>query len=202
VEPSRRKVSIFLVKFRDIVIDIIPCVAKSTFHGSEEKDYLGRSWTQVPSGLRVPPHANIQPSANPHLAEHDAYIPKKCIHKYLGHAKGVQAIELFPYSGHLLLSASMDGKCMIWDTMRERNLLRTYMGHTEAVRSINMTNDGSKFLSSGYDRYVRLWDVETGAAVATFSNRKMHYQGEHTSVNMFFVFAHCNACVSEISSNQ
>jgi pre-mRNA-processing factor 17 len=55
--------------------------------------------------------------------------------------------------------------------------MRTYGGHSEAVRSIHMSNEGSTFLSSGFDRYVRLWDVETGAATATFSNRKMHYQG-------------------------
>jgi hypothetical protein len=164
-----------------------------------------------PAGVRATnPQTNIHPSANTHLAEHEAFIPKKCVHKYLGHSKGVQAIELFPYTGHLLLSGSMDGKCMIWDTMRDRQLLRTYMGHTEAVRSVNMSNDGSQFLSSSYDRYVRLWDVETGAAVATFSNRKMHYQGTTVVSNLHLMLLNrlclmavfCCNVTSQVPSNQ
>lgn len=43
-------------------------------------------------------------------------------------------------------------------------------------RSIHFSNDGSKFLSTAYDRYIRLWDVETGQAIASYSNRKMAYQ--------------------------
>lgn len=137
--------------------------AKSTFHGKEERDYQGRPWTSVPTTLRGYDGA-------------ECFIPKKCLKKFVGHSKGVQAIELFPKTGHLLLSGSMDGTCKIWDVAKDRNVLRTYSGHHEAVRAINMSNDGASFLSSGFDRYVRLWDVETGKAKATFTNRKMYYQ--------------------------
>lgn len=138
--------------------------AKTVFHGKEERDYQGRSWTAVPSGIRGDD------------GEHECFIPKKCIKKFVGHSKGVQAVELFPKTGHLLLSASLDGKCKVWDVLQDRNVRRTYAGHTEGVRSIHMSNDGSQFLSSGFDRYVRLWDLETGQAVGTFSNRQMNYQ--------------------------
>lgn len=148
--------------------------AKSTFHGREERDYQGRPWTSVPTTLRGYDGA-------------ECFIPKKCLKKFVGHSKGVQAIELFPKTGHLLLSGSMDGTCKIWDVSRDRNVMRTYSGHHEAVRAININNDGSSFLSSGFDRYVRLWDLETGQATATFSNRKMYYQGGIFYCSNFFV---------------
>ena len=98
--------------------------AKTTFHGPEEVDYQGRSWTAAPSGIRP----------EEEFGDHDCFIPKKCIRKFTGHTKGVHAIEFFPGTGHLLLSCSMDGKCKIWDVYEDRNVRRTYVGHTEAVR--------------------------------------------------------------------
>ena len=66
------------------------------FHGSSLLDYQGRSWMKPPSALK------------PDGGEHACFIPKKCTKKLAGHTKGVQAIEFFPNTGHLLLSASMD----------------------------------------------------------------------------------------------
>jgi len=138
--------------------------ATSTFHGAELVDYQGRSWVSPPSGVRE------------RERDHDCYIPKKCVRKLSGHSKGVQAIEYFPNTGHLLLSGSMDGKCKIWDTVTDSHVRRTYSGHSEGVRSIHMSNDGLRFVSSGFDRYMQLWDVETGQTIGTYTNRKMGYQ--------------------------
>lgn len=143
--------------------------AKSTYHGppGSERDYQGRPWTTPPPGVRA--------HQVPCEERHESFIPKKCIKKYTGHTKGVQAVLFLPGTGHLLLSASMDGKCKIWDVATDRNVKRTYIGHSEAVRAIDFTSKGTHFASSGFDRYVNVWDVETGQVTGIFSNRKMGY---------------------------
>ena len=69
----------------------------------------------------------------------------------------------------------LSSKCKIWDTSEDFKVRRTFSGHSEGVRSVQFSNTGEQFLSSGFDRFIRLWDVETGSAAATFSNRKMAY---------------------------
>lgn len=138
--------------------------ARSIFHGDSAVDFQGRSWTAAPQGVRADTEG-----------EHECYLPKKTVKRLTGHTKGVQTIEFFPGTGHLLLSSSMDGKCKVWDAQESYAALRTYIGHAEGIRSSAWNSTGSQFLSSAFDRYIRLWDTETGQAVATFSNRKMAY---------------------------
>ena len=37
-----------------------------------------------------------------------------------------------------------------------------FIGHSKAVRDICFNTDGTQFLSCGYDRWIKLWDTETG----------------------------------------
>lgn len=52
---------------------------------------------------------------------------------------------------------------------------RRYQGHSAAVRDICLTNDGRRFLTCSYDRYMKLWDTETGQCISAFTNRKLCY---------------------------
>jgi pre-mRNA-processing factor 17 len=53
--------------------------------------------------------------------------------------------------------------------------MRTYEGHRAAVRDVQFNQDGSKFVSASFDRYLRLWDTESGQVLQTFCNKKVPY---------------------------
>lgn len=111
---------------------------RTIFHGKKGTDYQGRSWVDPPKDKRK---------------ENDAvFLPKRWIHTWSGHTKGVNAIEFFPGSGHLLLSAGLDGKVKIWDVFGSGKCMRTYIGHSKGVRGIHFSNDGRRFLSTSYDK--------------------------------------------------
>lgn len=78
---------------------------KTIFHGESEFDYLGRTYMAVPQDTDV----NLLGEAG----TQECFIPKKCIHTWAGHSKGVSAIRFLPKSAHLLLSAGMDNKIKV-----------------------------------------------------------------------------------------
>lgn len=63
----------------------------------------------------------------------------------------------------------------LWDVYTHGNCLRTFHGHVQAVKDVTFSNDGTKFLSCGYDRQMKLWDTETGQCLNRFSNGKTPY---------------------------
>ena len=126
------------------------------------RDYQGRSWITPPAGVR--------PSTG-----HKCYVPTRCKGTIKNaHAKGVHAVRFAPHYGHLLLSAGLDGDVKCWDVSR-RKVMRTYKGHTAAVRDVAWNEDGTKFVSASYDRWVRVWDVETGECLHAFTTRRVPY---------------------------
>jgi len=137
-------------------------IESSVFHAASMLDSLGRSWLTPPTSLKpIPPER--------------CFVPKKQLHTWNGHSKGVNCIRFIPKYGHLLLSASNDKTVKIWEANGSRRCMRTYTGHTEAVRDLCFTNDGTKFLSVSYDRYIKLWDTETGQCISRFTTRKIPF---------------------------
>ena len=134
----------------------------SKFHGKEEVNYAGESWI-------------VAPKSEKREGDGSCYAPNKCVHTYNGHTKGVSKIEFFPGTGHLLLSAGMDNVVKIWDVYNTHKCMRTYMGHDKAVKDVNFNSDGTRFVSTSWDKKVRLWDTETGKIIQTVSSGKIGY---------------------------
>ncbi|KAJ3105768.1 hypothetical protein HDU97_007588 [Phlyctochytrium planicorne] len=149
------------------VVEAEPGREKTTFHGKAEFDYMGRTYMHVPTDVGINLHAEP--------GNQECFLPKTLIHTWTGHTKGINSIKFFPKSAHLLLSASMDTKIKLWDVYHDRRCLRTYMGHTKAVKAIDFTNDGSKFLSASYDKWIKFWDTETGKCVQSFTTKRVPY---------------------------
>jgi len=140
---------------------------KSVLHLKDTEDYQGRSYTHVPQDLGV----NLKADSVPHKC----FIPKRQIHTWAGHKKGVSVIRWFPSSAHLIMSGSLDATVKLYEVYGKRRLVRTFTGHKQAIRDVNFNNDGGKFLTASYDRYIKMWDTETGQVTGRFSNKKMAF---------------------------
>ncbi|KAM5456816.1 hypothetical protein MaudCBS49596_001057 [Microsporum audouinii] len=134
------------------------------FHGTEERDYLGRTYMHVPQDLDIDLKKESGSVKN--------YIPKKLIHTWKSHTKPITSLRFFPGSGHLLLSSSADSKVKLWDVYHSRELLRTYSGHANSVSDTTFDPTGATFLSASYDRQIKLWDTEYGKCIQRFTTGK------------------------------
>ncbi|KAI9652722.1 MAG: hypothetical protein M1831_006615 [Alyxoria varia] len=143
----------------------------STFEGTEQYDYQGRTYMHVPQDLG---HIDLRREIPP-VAERKNYVPKKLVHTFggggknkTGHTAAITQTRFFPDSGHLLLSASADTKILLWDVYHERELLRSYKGHARSVNDVDFAPDGRSFVSASFDRTMKVWDTETGACLNRF----------------------------------
>lgn len=134
------------------------------FHGSREFDYQGRTYMHVPQDLDVDLRKEPGSITN--------YIPKRQIYAWKTHTKAITALRLFPRSSHLLLSGSADTSIRIWDCYHDRELLRSYSGHTKALSDLSFSYDGTNFISASWDRLIKLWDTESGKCISKFTTGK------------------------------
>lgn len=104
----------------------------------------------------------------------NCFVPKRITHEFEGHLGGVNKMELFPETGHLLLTCGNDSKVKLWDSYRPASsksltLVREYTAHSQAVKYISFNSSGTRFVSCSYDRKLILWETESGDIVQTFN---------------------------------
>ncbi|CAB4058081.1 CDC40 [Lepeophtheirus salmonis] len=150
-----------------VQVDDKPIEEKSTLHIKDPYDYQGRSFLHIPQDVGV----NLKTDNPPDKC----FIPKRQIHVWQGHNKGVSVIRWFPRSAHLLLSGAMDSRVKLWEVYKNRRCVRTFTGHKQAIKDACFNRSGERFLSTSYDRYIKLWDTETGECISRFSNKKVAY---------------------------
>jgi len=91
----------------------------------------------------------------------------------LRHADVVYSIAYSP-DGSKLASASKDGSVRIWDLGSGREL-RVYHGHSDPVRAVAWTANGSLIASAG-GKEIHFWNPETGAPVKKLTDHTANVQ--------------------------
>lgn len=141
---------------------------KGQLHIKDPYDYQGRSFLEAPrdlDGVRL--YDDTPPDG--------CRVPRTLAHTFKGHTKPITATRYFPQTAHLVLSSSLDSKVKLWELYKEKRCIMTFSGHKAGVKDIGFNATGDKFVSASYDKYMKLWDTETGQCVQRFTNNKMAY---------------------------
>lgn len=105
----------------------------------------------------------------------------KLLHTLTGHQGWVTDLALT--SQGQILSGSSDRTAKIWD-LASGKLQHTLTGHQSWVRTVNATPDGKRVISTGFERFPKLWAINTGAELALGGVRNQQ-------LLLNFVFASC-----------
>jgi len=71
-------------------------------------------------------------------------------------------------NGRCGLSGAHDGTLKLWD-LRTGELIRSFVGHTDAVSAVAVAPDDHLALSGSADQTIRFWDLATGQLLHSFT---------------------------------
>ncbi len=73
-----------------------------------------------------------------------------------GHHDQVLGVDFEKSRGFTVATCSGDNSCKIWD-LRKRKCVTTVLAHTNCVSSVKFDSSGKFFLTSSYDKTMRVW---------------------------------------------
>jgi len=143
-------------------------------------------------------------------------VRKQIIHTLMGHGDAVYDLKVSPVDEWLLLSASRDESCRLWN-LRTGSMVAVFgghEGHRDAVNSVSWHSSGRQFASGGTDTRVKIWEftrnVEKAIAAshqiadeneASKGQREERYLTGHTALVQYPIFSsnkvhvHCVDCI-------
>ena len=74
--------------------------------------------------------------------------------------------DLKHISSSQIVSCSLDKKIKLWN-LETNECLRTFNGHTQAVRSLEISFDKSNLYSGSSDKTLRVWVISSGECLKT-----------------------------------
>lgn len=89
-------------------------------------------------------------------------------HQLLGHSRAIVDLA-FAQGDRLLVSASGDNTCGVWDVTTGTELRDRVLKHPEWINAMDVADDGTQVLTSCDDGRVRLWSLDDAELLATFS---------------------------------
>lgn len=79
----------------------------------------------------------------------------------------------FNPDNQLVAMALTNKSIEIWEWQKKNKITTIDNAHKMAINSINFSHDSKKIVSSGSDKIVKIWDIETQTEIASLSGHKM-----------------------------
>lgn len=85
---------------------------------------------------------------------------------FKGHGDWVTKIAVSPNRSDLLVSSSRDKTLMVWKIAEQADGISGYamsslVGHNNFISDCALSNDTRHALTSSWDRFLKMWDMET-----------------------------------------
>ncbi len=91
----------------------------------------------------------------------------------LNHSSRTTSIEINARGDRVAVGGA-DGKIKIWQLQKSSDsiLLKTIDAHEKTVSSLAFTPDSGRLVSGGYDRLIRIWNVDSGEELLTLAGHE------------------------------